>query len=80
MKIESRVAGIPCLIRVVNVQVKKGSYSPSAVDPDEYHGYTDIEFDVLDRRGRDAPWLANKLTDADRDRIDAEILAAVRET
>ena len=46
----------------------------NADNPDDYYGYADIEFTVCDRRGRPAPWLANKLTDADVRRIESEIL------
>ena len=41
------------------------------------YGYTDIEFDVLDRKGYKAPWLKRKLTDSDRERIETELLMEV---
>lgn len=71
---ETKVAGIPCQVRVGYVHVTKGNFSPRAETPDEYSGVREIEFDVCDRRGRPAPWLANKLTDEDRERIETEIL------
>lgn len=79
MQIESRVAGIPCLIELVSAHVTKGNYSPRAETPDEYYGCKEIEFNVLDRRGRDAPWLANKLTDDDARRIECELLTELKE-
>jgi hypothetical protein len=34
----------------------------------------EFEFTILDRRGRPAPWLERKLTEADSDRLLAEYL------
>ena len=71
MRFESRIAGIPCLIEVRSLEVHR-PYRGSAhtCDSDtEYYGYTDCEFDVFDRRGRPADWLASKMTDADENRI-----------
>ncbi len=74
MNIESTISGIPCLIRVGRCIVKSGNYSPQAETPDEYFGYKEIEFTVLDRKGYPAPWLEKKLTDDDTDRIENQIL------
>ena len=64
--IHARVAGIPALISVT-------AYSPGRParlwgHPDSWAPpeYAEIEFQILDRRGRPAPWLERKLTDADR--------------
>ena len=62
-KIESRVDGIPCLIGVINSTCVRGSYSYSAASDMDYHGYTEAEYEILDRRGRSAPWLARKVND-----------------
>jgi hypothetical protein len=68
-EIESRVAGIPCIIGVEEYQEGSGDYwCDSDVD---YYGYS--EWVVCDRRGRPAPWLERKLTDSDRSRIESEI-------
>jgi hypothetical protein len=72
--IETRVAGIPCTARVDYVNVVKGSYSYNAASDHDYHGYSEIDWELCDRRGRPAPWLAKKLTDADIGRIENEIL------
>lgn len=70
----THVAGIPCQIEFT----VRGRYIPAKVDaPPEYcheAEYPDIEFEVLDRRGRPAPWLAKKLKPADIHRIENEIL------
>lgn len=76
---DSTVCGIPCGIRIDTVDVHKGNYSWNAACPEEYHGYQDIEFTVLDSKGYEAPWLANKLTSADTARIEREILESLKE-
>ena len=67
--IESRVAGVPCLIGLLSYECSPGTESRTADSDWDYHGWTDIDFDVLDRKGRKAPWLERKLTDRDLDRI-----------
>ena len=68
-EIESRVAGIPCIIGVTEYQ--RGSYNRWCDSDMDYYGY--IEWVVCDRRGRPAPWLERKLTSKDNNRIQAEI-------
>lgn len=78
-EIESRVAGIPCLIGVSHFDCVRGSYSYNASSDMDYYGYSESEWDVLDRRGRPAAWLERKLTDDDRQRIEQEIAEAMTE-
>ncbi len=72
-EIESRIAGIPCLIGVTHFNSVRGSYSYNAPSDMDYYGYTESEWEVLDRRGRPAAWLERKLTDRERSRIDEEV-------
>jgi len=72
-EIETRVAGIPCIIGVTYFESVRGSFSYHAASDWDYHGYTEAEWEVLDRRGRPAPWLAKKLSDKDESRIEKEI-------
>lgn len=72
-EIESRVAGIPCIIGVTHFESVKGSYSYHAASDWDYHGYTECEFEVLDRRGRKAAWLERKLDDKMTQEIESEI-------
>lgn len=72
-EIETRVAGIPCLIGVTYFESVRGSYNYHAASDLDYYGYTEVEFEVLDRRGRLAPWLERKLTSKERERIEQEI-------
>lgn len=53
-EIEHRVAGIPCLIGVVTYDSEPQTWD----DP----GSLDTEWEILDRRGRPAPWLERKVT------------------
>ena len=78
-EIESRVAGIPCLIGVSHFDCVRGSYSYNAASDWDYYGYSESEWDVLDRRGRPAAWLERKLTDDGRQRIEQEIAEAMTE-
>ena len=68
-EIETRVAGIPCIIGVEEYQ--PGSYDKWCDSDVDYYGYS--EWEVLDSRGRPAPWLARKLTDKITREIESEI-------
>ena len=72
-EIETRVAGIPCIVGVTYFESVRGSYNYHAASDMDYHGYTECEFDVLDRRGRKAPWLERKLNDKIIREIEQEI-------
>ena len=68
---ETRVCGIPCIVRVTSWE----AYVPAQVSgPPEYcypaeGGCGDWE--ILDSRGRPAPWLEKKMTGAERQEVDA---------
>ena len=78
-RVESRVAGIPCLIGVKTYNKVKpwGGSVYTCPSSDDWYGYTELEFDVLDQRGRAAPWLDRKLTDMDRARIEGDVCEAM---
>lgn len=71
-RIESQIAGIPCLIEITYFLKVKGDSSTWASDWD-YYGYTESEWNVRDRKGYPAAWLEKKLTGADQERIESEI-------
>ena len=50
-EIETRVAGIPCIIGVESYHLDNWN-----------HWETDIQYVICDRRGRPAPWLDSKVT------------------
>lgn len=72
--LETRVCGIPCLVDYT----VSGHYEPAKVwGPPEHcyeAQYPEVDFQVLDRRGRPAPWLEKKMSLADRNEIENEIL------
>ena len=72
-EIETYVAGIPCIVGVVDYHRERGSYSYNAASDLDYYGYTEAAWEVLDRRGRKAEWLARKLTNDDVSRIEEKI-------
>lgn len=76
-EIPTRVSGIPCLIGVEHYHCTPPHRgSPYSCDSDwDYHGYTESDWSILDRRGRPASWLERKLTRQDRERIKEEINA-----
>jgi hypothetical protein len=39
----------------------------------DYYGYTESEWEVLDRKGYKAAWLERKLSSKDESRIESEI-------
>lgn len=71
---DTHIQGIPCQVLVTSYDNVKGSYSYNAPSDLDYHGYTDMEYEILDRRGYPAPWLERKMTQKDRDRIEQEII------
>jgi len=72
-EVESTIAGIPCLIGVIDFNRVKGSYSYHAASDWDYYGYTESEWEVLDRKGYKAAWLERKLSSKDESRIESEI-------
>jgi hypothetical protein len=58
---------------VLEYESTAGSYDYNAASDWDYHGYSESEWEVCDRRGRPAPWLAKKLTDEDEAEIEKEI-------
>jgi hypothetical protein len=73
-KIPSTVAGIPCLIGVITYDCVNGDSRCTDSDYD-FNGYTDIEFDILDRKGYKAGWLEKKLTPSAKEYIEDTIQA-----
>lgn len=60
---DSRVAGIPCQIGVVNYEKHAPMSVHKAHSDLEFYGYSEANYVVLDRRGRPAPWLQRKVDD-----------------
>lgn len=79
---DTRIAGIPCQIGVTYFHYQppwRGSAQTCDSDWD-YYGYTELEYDVLDRRGRPAAWLEKKIDDEIRTEIQLEALQLLGHT
>jgi hypothetical protein len=75
MQVEIRIQGIPALAKVTyynKVKPWKGCISNCPSDMD-YYGYTEIEYEVLDRKGYKAAWLEKKMTKQDEENIKIKI-------
>ena len=73
---EHRIAGIPCIIAVTyfhNTPAWRGS-AHTCPSSEDYYGYTELEYDVLDRKGYKAAWLEKKVTADDETEINATAL------
>ena len=70
--LKAKIQGIPCQVRVLQFSHQKplGPWCDSDWD---CYGYTEIDFEVLDRRGYSAPWLTKKMTQDDVRNIEMEI-------
>ena len=78
-EVEHRICGIPCLIGVIEYNHRKGSFNPQEDSDWDFYGYTESEWEVLDRRGRKAPWLAKKLNDEQEELVEEAIIEYFQE-
>lgn len=70
---DTRIANIPCKVEITRYYKYRAATiwgHPDGWAPGEPE---EISFQVLDRRGRAAPWLEEKLTEDDRKRIIKEL-------
>lgn len=67
-----RVHGIPCLVRVDSFHNQKPNCR--ADNPDDYYGYTEIEFTLFDRKGYRAKWLDKLMDDSDIEAVEKVII------
>lgn len=76
LEFETHVGGLPCRVGCTAWEPYtpgRTSGPPESCHPAEGgHG----EWQLLDRRGRPAPWLARKLTPHDEQRIESELFRA----
>ena len=74
MEFETKIAGIPCVCRVIDWtpyrEMKVTGSGMGDCDPPEYE---EFEFEILDRKGYKASWLMAKLTAEDKDRLLEEL-------
>lgn len=72
MDISATVSGIPAIVRVTYSHYTKPNPTSWASDWD-YHGGWTVDWEILDRRGRPAPWLERKCDQAEKSRLEAVI-------
>lgn len=65
-QLEVRIQGIPAIVEVTSVVRATPAGARGYLDPPEP---AEVEFTVMDRRGRPAPWLARKMSQADVQQI-----------
>jgi len=73
-EIDVRVCGIPAIARVLHYRPYEPAYRRGHPDNWEPASPPEIDFEILDRRGRPAPWLDRKLTNEDRARLERELI------
>jgi hypothetical protein len=70
---ETRVCGIPCIVRVLSWD----SYTPAYISGPPENCYPaeggEGEWEILDTRGRPAPWLERKMKTEDYVKLDEEV-------
>ena len=69
---ETVVCGIPCGVLVKSFTHKKPDFT-SWASPDDYYGYTECEWRLLDRKGYVAEWLEKKMSQDDVANVETEI-------
>ena len=70
---DTRLAGIPCQVGVLNYERHAPLSAHQAHSDIEFYGFTETDYVILDRRGRPAPWLQRKLSD------DSSILSEIHD-
>jgi hypothetical protein len=78
MDIETRVAGIPCVVRVTYFAPADLGRIGGEADFWRPPSPPDMEYYILDRRGSPAPWLEKKLKPRDRALLEDEIVEALQ--
>lgn len=63
IRIPHTLAGIPCIVHVIEAEVQQPD--PYADNDIDYHGWSDFNYRILDRRGYPAPWLERKASKSD---------------
>lgn len=74
MQIESRIAGIPCLIDVESYEPIIPGRRWGHIDDWEPDEGGELVYTICDRRGREAPWLQRKASQQDINGIEQLII------
>lgn len=60
---DTKIEGIPAKIGVVWFSHIPGEFRMNSASDMDYYGYTEMEYDILDRKGYQAMWLTRKVKD-----------------
>jgi len=73
---EVRARGIPCLALITHYHYEPpGRHAPHLCNStDDFYGFTEIEFTLLDRNGREAPWIDAKMSGTDYEYVEEQII------
>lgn len=71
--LQARIQGIPCQVKATYIFVQK-PLGPNCDSDWDCYGYSNVDFDVYDRKGYPADWLQRKMTKADEARIVEQLL------
>ncbi len=71
--LSTRIQGIPCRVQATRIFVQK-PLGPNCDSDWDCYGYSEVDFDVYDRKGYPADWLQRKMTDKDEERIVEQLL------
>jgi hypothetical protein len=69
MRFNTKLHGIPCQCDVTHYRPGEAAYTEGHPDRWEPAIDPEFEFDILDTRGRQAPWLERYLTKEDHQRL-----------
>ena len=71
--LSTRIQGIPCQVKAMYIFVQK-PLGPNCDSDWDCYGYSEVDFEVYDRKGYPADWLQRKMTDKDEERIVEQLL------
>lgn len=71
------VCGIPCGVVIESFTDVEHDFT-SWASPDDYYGYTDSEWFIVDRKGYNAKWLTDKMTEDDHNEVNSEVVKHCR--
>lgn len=79
MIFDTKVAGIPCQCKVTHYRAGKSAYLSGPMEDAREAEPEEFEYEILDSKGKLAPWLSKKLTEADTERLLEEFHITVLE-
>lgn len=72
------IQNLPCQVDTLSISGQKPD--PYADNSDDYHGYVDIDFRLLDPKGQPAVWLEQLMTKEEREKVEKLILQHLAES